>query len=159
MKMIAGIIIVLIVAAIAYFALQNAKNQQAAAAIAKEAGEKFLAENAKKPGVVALPSGLQYEVVKEAEGPKPTLASTVTTHYHGTLIDGTVFDSSVERGEPISFPLNAVIKGWQEGIPLMSEGAKYRFFIPAHLAYGTTAMGKIPGGSALIFEVNLLSFK
>jgi FKBP-type peptidyl-prolyl cis-trans isomerase len=153
------IALVLVLAVAIFFALRSAKNQTAAAAEALEKGKAFLEANAKKSGVTVLPSGLQYEIIKEAEGAKPSLQSTVTTHYHGTLIDGTVFDSSLDRGTPLSFPLNAVIKGWQEGIPLMSVGAKYRFFIPSDLAYGNSSMGKIAGGSTLIFEVELLSFK
>lgn len=120
-----------------------------------EAGKKFLAENAKKPGVVTLPSGLQYLVLVEGSGTKPTLTDRVKVHYHGTLIDGTVFDSSVDRGQPAVFGVNQVIQGWQEGIPLMAPGARYRLFIPQELAYGNRAMGKIPAGSALIFDVEL----
>lgn len=121
------------------------------------AGEKFLAENAKKEGVVTLPSGLQYKVLEEGSGEKPTLSDQVTTHYHGTLIDGTVFDSSVERGSPATFPVSGVIQGWVEGLQLMKKGAKYRFFIPHNLAYGMRAMGpKLPAGSTLIFDVELL---
>ncbi len=120
-------------------------------------GNIFLQENGKKEGIITRPSGLQYKVIKEGTGAQPTLNSTVTTHYVGQLIDGTVFDSSVKRGQPASFPLKAVIKGWQEGIPLMKKGGKYRFFIPANLAYGNRAMGTIiPAGSTLIFEVELL---
>ncbi len=127
------------------------------AAINLQAGQEFLTQNVQKEGVIALPSGLQYQVVEEGTGPKPTLSSTVTTHYRGTLIDGTVFDSSYKRGQPATFPLNRVIKGWQEGIPLMKEGAKYRLFIPAHLAYGNNRQGEvIPAGATLIFEVELL---
>ncbi len=130
---------------------------EAAALVNITAGEKFMEENTKVEGVQIMANGMQYIVLKEGEGLKPTLQDKVTTHYHGTLIDGTVFDSSVERGEPATFPLNAVIKGWQEGIPLMSVGAKYKFFIPAALAYGNRAMGeKIPPGSTLIFEVELI---
>jgi FKBP-type peptidyl-prolyl cis-trans isomerase FklB len=117
--------------------------------------KKFLAENAKKPGVVTLPSGLQYLVLVEGSGPKATITDKVKVHYHGTLTNGTVFDSSVERGQPATFGVNQVIKGWQEGIPLMSAGAKYRLFIPQELAYGNRASGKIPAGSALIFDVEL----
>jgi FKBP-type peptidyl-prolyl cis-trans isomerase len=120
-----------------------------------EEGKKFLAENAKKPGVVTLPSGLQYLVLVEGSGPKATITDKVKVHYHGTLTNGTVFDSSVERGQPATFGVNQVIKGWQEGIPLMSAGAKYRLFIPQELAYGNRASGKIPAGSALIFDVEL----
>lgn len=132
--------------------------QKAAAAENIEAGKKFMEENAKKEGVVTMENGMQYIVLKKGEGTtNPTLQDKVTTHYHGTLINGAVFDSSVERGEPATFPLNGVIKGWQEGIPLMTEGSKYRFFIPSNLAYGDRAMGaSIPAGSTLIFEVELI---
>jgi FKBP-type peptidyl-prolyl cis-trans isomerase FklB len=127
------------------------------AVINKEKGEKFLAENAKKSGVKVTPSGLQYEVMKEGTGPKPTLESTVKVHYHGTTIDGEVFDSSVEKGEPATFPLNGVIKGWTEGLQLMNVGSKYKLFIPAELAYGARQAGaKIGPNSTLIFEVELL---
>lgn len=123
----------------------------------KEAGQKFLAENAKKEGVVTLPSGLQYMVIKEGDGPSPTINDKVKTHYHGTLIDGTVFDSSVERGEPISFPVNGVIKAWQEILPMMKVGAKYKIFAPYDLAYGERgAGGVIKPYAALIFEIELL---
>jgi FKBP-type peptidyl-prolyl cis-trans isomerase FklB len=122
-----------------------------------EAGEAFLAANKEKKGVITTASGLQYEVIKEGTGAKPTLTDKVKTHYHGTLIDGSVFDSSVDRGEPATFPVNGVIKGWQEGIPLMSEGAKYRFYIPQGMAYGVQSpTPAIPAGSALIFDVELL---
>ena len=123
----------------------------------KEKGEAFLAQNAKKSGVQVTPSGLQYEIMKDAQGEKPTAESTVKVHYHGTTIDGEVFDSSVERGEPAPFPLNGVIRGWTEGLQLMSVGAKYKFYIPAELAYGNRqAGGKIGPNSTLIFEVELL---
>lgn len=125
-----------------------------------EAGVKFLTENAKKEGIKTTERGLQYEVLKEGEGPKPAAENTVKVHYHGTLIDGTVFDSSVERGEPISFPLDRVIPGWTEGLQLMSVGSKYRLFIPYYLAYGDAAAGpKIKPYSALIFEVELLEIQ
>ncbi len=130
---------------------------EAEAGKAIAAGEAFLAENKKKKGVITTESGLQYEIIKEGTGTKPTLADKVKTHYHGTLIDGTVFDSSVDRGEPATFPVGGVILGWQEGIPLMSVGAKYRLFIPQELAYGMQSPSpKIPAGSVLIFEVELL---
>ncbi|MBK7804805.1 MAG: FKBP-type peptidyl-prolyl cis-trans isomerase [Saprospiraceae bacterium] len=124
---------------------------------AKE-GKDFLAANSKKPGVVSLPSGLQYEIMtKGAGGAKPKATDKVKTHYHGMLTNGNVFDSSVQRGEPISFGLNQVIKGWTEGLQLMSVGDKYRFFIPYDLAYGDRgAGGLIPPYAALIFEVELL---
>lgn len=123
----------------------------------KEAGEKFLAENGKKAEVVTLPSGLQYQVLKEGNGKKPTAKDTVQCHYEGTLIDGTVFDSSYQRGEPATFPLQQVIAGWTEGLQLMQEGAKYRFFIPYRLAYGEGGAGaSIPPFAALIFDVELI---
>ena len=123
----------------------------------KEAGEKYLAENAKKADVVKLPSGLQYQVLKEGNGKKPSAKDTVKCHYEGFLIDGTVFDSSVQRGEPAVFPLQQVIAGWTEGLQLMQEGAKYRFFIPYRLAYGEGGAGNsIPPFAALIFDVELI---
>lgn len=132
------------------------QKQQAASAAAIEEGKKFLAENAKKPGIKTTASGLQYEVIKDADGAKPTLQDKVKVHYHGTLINGTVFDSSVERGEPISFQLTGVIKGWQEGLQLMPKGSKYRLYIPSDLGYGARPAGKIPANSVLIFDVELL---
>lgn len=124
---------------------------------AKEAGEKYLAENAKKDGIITLPSGLQYQVLKEGSGKKPTAKDSVKCHYEGFLIDGTVFDSSVQRGEPAVFGLQQVIAGWTEGLQLMSEGAKYRFFIPYRLAYGEGGAGQmIPPYAALIFDVELI---
>ena len=123
----------------------------------KEAGEKYLAENAKKEGVITLPSGLQYQVLKEGNGKKPTAKDSVKCHYEGFLIDGTVFDSSVQRGEPAVFGLQQVIAGWTEGLQLMSEGGKYRFFIPYRLAYGEGGAGQlIPPYAALIFDVELI---
>ena len=122
-----------------------------------KAGEDFLAANKTKEGVVALESGLQYQVLKEGTGAKPKATDTVKCHYHGTLIDGTVFDSSVQRGTPAKFPLNMVIKGWTEGVQLMSEGSKWRFFIPADLGYGNRQVSaQIGANSALIFDVELL---
>ncbi len=127
-------------------------------AVNRAAGAAFLAENAKRPGVVRLTNGLQYEIlVAGTDTTKPTLKNTVRCHYHGTLIDGTVFDSSVQRGEPISFPLNGVIKGWQEALQLMTVGSKWKLFIPSELAYGERSAGPVIGpGSTLIFEVELL---
>ncbi|QOH81173.1 FKBP-type peptidyl-prolyl cis-trans isomerase [Plesiomonas shigelloides] len=123
----------------------------------RQQGATFLEQNKTKPGVITTASGLQYEVLQPGTGTvHPKATDTVSVHYHGTLIDGTVFDSSVQRGEPISFPLNRVIAGWTEGVPLMVEGEKVRFFIPSNLAYGNRAMGKIPAGSTLIFDVELL---
>ena len=127
---------------------------------AKEAGEAFLADNAKREGVIVTPSGLQYEVLTAAEGKKPKATDKVKVHYEGTLIDGTVFDSSYRRGEAISFGLNQVIKGWTEGVQLMSVGAKYKFFIPYNLAYGERGAGaQIPPYAALIFTVELLGIE
>lgn len=124
---------------------------------AKEAGEKYLAENAKKEGVVTLPSGLQYQVLKEGNGKKPTAQDQVKCHYEGFLIDGTLFDSSLQRGEPAVFGLQQVIAGWTEGLQLMQEGAKYRFFIPYMLAYGASGAGaSIPPYSTLVFDVELI---
>ena len=124
---------------------------------AKAEGEKYLAENAKKEGVVTLPSGLQYKVIKEGNGKKPKATDKVKCHYEGFLIDGKVFDSSIQRGEPAVFPLNQVIAGWTEGLQLMQEGAKYRFFIPYDLAYGANgAGGAIPPYAALVFDVELI---
>jgi FKBP-type peptidyl-prolyl cis-trans isomerase FklB len=124
-------------------------------------GQDFLAANAKKKGVMTTPSGLQYEVITMGTGPKPAATSKVLTHYHGTLIDGTVFDSSVERGQPISFGLNQVIKGWTEGLQLMPEGSKFRFYIPQELAYGVRPQpgGKIKPYMALVFEVELIKIE
>ncbi|MDR1181272.1 MAG: FKBP-type peptidyl-prolyl cis-trans isomerase [Bacteroidales bacterium] len=122
----------------------------------KEKGRKFLEENRQKYGVKETHSGLQYKVIKESIGKKPTPTDTVEVHYHGKLLDGTVFDSSVERGEKISFSLNQVIEGWREGLQLMSEGSKFEFYIPSHLAYGDKGAGEsIKGGATLIFEVEL----
>ena len=137
--------------------LFNQKNEKAAANL--KAGQEFLEANKNKPGVVALPSGLQYEVLTEGTGTKPLATNKVTCHYHGTLIDGTVFDSSVRRGQPATFPLNAVIKGWTEGLQLMAAGSKWRFFIPPHLGYGDRQVSaQIGPNSTLIFDVELISF-
>ena len=144
----------------AFFQEQEEKQRAAAAEagkVAKAAGESFLAENAKKEGVVVLPSGLQYQVLKEGNGKKPSATDQVKCHYEVTLIDGTIFDSSYQRNEPATFGLNQVIAGWTEGVQLMSEGAKYRFFIPYNLAYGERGAGaQIPPFAALVFDVELL---
>ncbi len=144
----------------AFFKEQEDKQRAAAAEagkVAKAAGESFLAENAEKEGVVVLPSGLQYQVLKEGNGKKPSATDQVKCHYEGTLIDGTIFDSSYQRNEPATFGLNQVIAGWTEGVQLMSEGAKYRFFIPYNLAYGERGAGaQIPPFAALVFDVELL---
>lgn len=123
-------------------------------------GEEFLADNGKKSGVTTLESGLQYEVLKEGNGAKPTLEDKVSCHYHGTLIDGTVFDSSVDRGQPASFPVNGVIPGWTEALQLMPVGSKWKLYVPAALAYGERGAGRDIGpNSALIFEVELLEIE
>lgn len=137
-----------------------AENEEQAQSQNKEAGQTFLEANGKKEGVKTTDSGLQYEVIKEGDGPKPAATDEVTVHYHGTLIDGKVFDSSVDRGEPATFPLNRVIRGWTEGLQLMAKGSKYRFFIPHDLAYGERGAGEdILPYSTLVFEVELLDIK
>ncbi|MBO6012761.1 MAG: FKBP-type peptidyl-prolyl cis-trans isomerase [Bacteroidales bacterium] len=143
-----------------FFAELEAEQQKAAeeaGKVARQAGEKFLAENAKKAGVTVTASGLQYEVITPGTGRKPKATDTVRCHYEGTLIDGTVFDSSYARNEPAAFGLNQVIAGWTEGLQLMNEGAKFRFYIPFNLGYGAQgAGGSIPPYAALIFDVELL---
>lgn len=137
-----------------YFGKLQAEQQKAAVA----EGEKFLKNNSSQDGVVTLESGLQYKVLKEGTGEKPKATDTVTTHYHGTLISGEVFDSSVERSEPASFPVNGVIPGWVEALQLMPVGSKWKLFVPSHLAYGERGAGqKIGPNTTLIFEVELLS--
>ncbi len=136
-----------------YFASAMAKKSE----VEQAAGKKFLEENAKKEGVVVLPSGLQYKVIKMGDGPKPSKDDKVTTHYHGTLIDGTVFDSSVERNEPATFPVGGVIPGWVEALQMMPVGSKWKLFVPSDLAYGDRGAGpKIGPGATLIFDVELL---
>jgi len=124
-----------------------------------EKGEKFLAANKKKAGVTTTASGLQYEVIRAGNGPKPGPTDTVEVNYMGTLLDGTEFDNSYKRGQPISFPLDRVISGWTEALQLMPVGSKYKLYIPQQLGYGMNGSGHIPGGSLLIFEVELLSIK
>lgn len=149
------ILAVVVIAGVIFYFFSQMNNSQAT----KENIEKaklFLAENAKRENVVQTASGLQYEVLtKSANTEHPKANSKVTVHYHGTLLDGSVFDSSVERGETISFSLNQVIKGWTEGLQLMTVGDKFRFYIPSELAYGNRSTGKIGGGSLLIFDVEL----
>jgi FKBP-type peptidyl-prolyl cis-trans isomerase FklB len=138
--------------------MQKAKAEKSAGN--KKIGEEFLAANKKKPGVVTLPSGLQYLILKEGTGPKPGPTDTIKCHYHGTLIDGKVFDSSVDRGEPIELTVNRVIPGWTEALQLMPVGSKWRLFVPSNLAYGDQQAGPlIAPGSTLIFEVELLEIK
>lgn len=130
------------------------------AAVNQAAGEIFFEENANRDGVVTLPSGLQYRIIIDGDGPKPSATDNVLVHYTGKLLDGTVFDSSVERGSPATLRLNRVIKGWQEGLQLMEVGSKYELFIPSHLAYGRKGSGgKIKPNQSLIFEVELLEIK
>ena len=139
------------------------KKQQAKmtieAEISKGEGKKFLDENKKKDGVVALPSGLQYRIIKAGTGPKPTGTDKVTVNYEGKLLSGKIFDSSYDRKEPITFPLNGVIKGWTEGVQLMNTGSTYEFFIPSDLGYGDKGTTGIPPGSTLIFKVELISIE
>ncbi len=135
--------------------VQKMQKQQANAMAA--AGEQFLKQNAARPGVATTASGLQYEILKEGKGPKPEAASTVRVHYHGTLVDGTVFDSSVQRGEPLEFPVNGVIAGWTEALQLMTQGSKWKLYIPHELGYGARGAGGVIGPyTTLIFEVDLL---
>jgi FKBP-type peptidyl-prolyl cis-trans isomerase FklB len=141
-------------------AAEEAREMQAVAGKHKEEGTRFLAENKKQQGVVTLPSGLQYRVLKQGNGPSPKATDTVTTHYAGKLLDGTEFDSSIKRGQPASFPVNRVIKGWVEALQLMKVGDKWQLFIPPDLAYGENGSGpSIPPNSTLVFEVELLGIK
>ena len=146
-----------------FFAEQEEKQKAEAAEkgkAAKQDGEKFLAENGKKEGVITTASGLQYQVLREGNGQSPKATDTVECHYEGTLIDGTKFDSSYDRGQTATFPLNQVIAGWTEGLQLMKEGGKYRFFIPYELGYGERGAGaSIPPFSTLVFDVELVSVK
>ncbi|MDH5650641.1 MAG: FKBP-type peptidyl-prolyl cis-trans isomerase [Gammaproteobacteria bacterium] len=125
----------------------------------KSDGDAFRAKNKKRKGVVELPNGIQYEILKNTKGPKPQPSSTVTVHYHGTLIDGKTFDSSVKRGNPATFPLNGVIRGWQEILPMIPVGAKWKVVIPPELAYGAHGQGSIDPNATLIFEIELISIK
>lgn len=134
-------------------------NKKAKAKKLRKAGRDFLAENGKKPGIITTPSGLQYEVLKQGDGAVPQTTDKVKVHYEGRLIDGTVFDSSIKRGEPAVFGLNQVIKGWTEGLSLMPVGSKWRLYIPQELGYGDRQAGQIPPYSALIFDVELLGIE
>lgn len=137
-------------------AYMQSKRSEKSSAVRK-AGEAFLAENKKKPGIQTTASGIQYQILKEGTGPRPTTADKIKVHYHGTLIDGTVFDSSVDRGEPVEFPVTGVIAGWVEILQMMPVGSKWKVFIPSNLAYGDNDMGPvIKAGSVLIFEMELL---
>ncbi len=147
----------------AAFSAINQQVQEAAASAAadnKASGQAFLEENAKKDGVITTDSGLQYEIITEGTGPKPSQSDMVVTHYHGSLTDGTVFDSSVDRGEPAQFPVNGVIQGWIEALQLMPVGSKWRLTIPSDLAYGDQGSAPVIGpGATLIFEIELLEIK
>lgn len=139
---------------------ENKKKREEIGAMLRVAGEQFLADNAKKEGVTVLASGLQYKILTQGNGRKPKATDSVKCHYEGRLIDGTVFDSSYRRGTPAVFGLNQVIAGWTEGVQLMAEGSKFRFFIPYNLAYGANGAGdSIPPYSALIFDVELISIE
>ncbi|MBR1626077.1 MAG: FKBP-type peptidyl-prolyl cis-trans isomerase [Bacteroidales bacterium] len=135
------------------------ERMQKEAAEQKKLGKEFLSNNRNQPNVIQTPSGLQYTVLVEGTGASPKATDTVKVHYHGTLLNGTIFDSSVQRGEPISFPLNQVIAGWTEGLQTMKVGGKTRFYIPSELAYGDQSVGSIPAGSTLVFEVELLGIE
>jgi len=138
---------------------EEAKKTEGEALLNVEKGAAFLAENGEREGVKTTESGLQYEVVKKGDGAVPADTSIVTVHYEGSLIDGTIFDSSYKRGEPISFPLSGVIPGWTEGVQLMQAGATYKFYIPANLGYGPRGQGPIPANSVLIFKIELLGIE
>lgn len=154
-----SIILVVVIVLVVFYLIKSAKNKKIAQGHIT-AGHAFLMTNKTQADITETTSGLQYQVLKKGTGSRhPSASSTVQVHYHGTLLDGTVFDSSVERKQPISFPLNQVIKGWTEGVQLMNEGDQFKFFIPSHLAYGNSAAGKIPPGSVLIFEVELLAIQ
>ncbi|MGI9833008.1 FKBP-type peptidyl-prolyl cis-trans isomerase [Vibrio vulnificus] len=154
------LILPLIILVLAVFMIYRTWNNHKVAEVNFEKGQAFLLENSKKEGVITTESGLQYQILEKGHGDKhPTASSKVKVHYHGMLTDGTVFDSSVERGSPISFNLNQVIKGWQEGLQYMVEGEKVRLFIPSTLGYGKGGSGPIPPASVLIFDVELLEIQ
>jgi peptidylprolyl isomerase len=151
-------IVLVIIIALAVFIFNRSNNNKAQTIENKRLGDEFLIQNKSVEGVIETSSGLQYQVLTTGEGSEhPNANSRVKVHYHGSLLDGTVFDSSVDRGEPISFGLNQVIKGWTEGLQLMVIGEKTKFYIPASLGYGESSAGKISGGSLLIFEIELLA--
>jgi len=152
------VVIILVLVGLFFVFLQFTSGNKKAAQENKQKGAEFLAANGKLEGVITTDSGLQYKVLQPGTGQQhPKATDTVTVHYHGTLIDGTVFDSSVERGQPIEFGLHQVIRGWTEGLQLMTVGSKYRLFIPSELAYGNRKTGSIAPGSTLIFDVELLA--
>lgn len=154
------ILIPVIVLLLAAFMIYRTWNNSKAGEENFQQGQAFLLENAKKEGVISTESGLQYEILHKGDNTEtPTAKSKVKVHYHGTLIDGTVFDSSVDRGTPISFGLNQVIKGWQEGLQYMSEGDKFRLYIPSTLGYGKGGSGPIPPAAVLIFDVELIQIQ
>jgi FKBP-type peptidyl-prolyl cis-trans isomerase len=138
---------------------QDAEKAREVGAKNKKEGAEFLAKNGKATGVKTLPSGLQYKVLKDARGQKPKSSDVVKVHYKGTFIDGKVFDSSYERNDPVTFPVDQVIDGWKEGLPLMTVGSKYQFFVPSDLAYGESGRPGIPPNSVLVFEVELLGIE
>ena len=151
------IIITIIIIALAVFVVQRMQTNKKAASGNQQSGIEFLSQNMTKEGIVTTESGLQYKVLNKGNGENhPSAKDVVKVHYHGTLTDGTVFDSSVARGKPIEFGLNQVIKGWTEGLQLMVEGEKTRLFIPSELGYGNRSAGSIPAGSTLIFDVELI---
>ena len=158
-KMSKVVILTLLVAVVAWFFYRSEQAKKAAVENIAE-GNAFLTSNGQKEGVITTESGLQYQVLEQGDGTEhPGARSNVTVHYHGTLLNGTVFDSSVDRNKTISFGLNQVIPGWTEGVQLMVKGEKTRFFIPANLAYGNRDAGKIKPGSTLIFDIELIDFK
>jgi peptidylprolyl isomerase len=153
-------IVLAVVIGIAIFYFTRNSNNKKLAVENIELGNAFLAKNKTNEDVLETDSGLQYQVLQKGSGSKhPSASTTVKVHYHGTLLDGTIFDSSVDRGQPISFALNQVIKGWTEGVQLMVEGDKFKFFVPSDLGYGNRSTGKITSGSLLIFEVELLEIR
>lgn len=154
MKLMLILAAVILIGAVAYFFMQNKEEDP------MQNGKEFLEENAKKDGIQVTPSGLQYEVLRDGTGPKPAASSTVEVHYEGRLTNGKVFDSSYQRNETISFPLNRVIPGWTEGLQMMPTGAKYRLYIPSELGYGARGAGAdIPPNATLIFDVELISIR
>lgn len=151
------VIIIAIIVIIGLFIFKRMSDDRKSMADIMQEGQAFLASNAQEEGVVTTDSGLQYKVLEAGTGEQhPAATDRVKVHYHGTLLNGTVFDSSVDRGQPIDFGLNQVIPGWTEGVQLMVEGEKTRFYIPSNLAYGNRSVGRIPAGSVLIFDVELI---